>query len=310
MGAEVVRINQPEGKRIEFPVNKELKLTKDGKIKKTYSSSYKGQSRTVYPFKTQKELQDMMNYFLENKKYNYYLLFVLGVNLGRRIGDTLELRWENFFFKNGKIRPRILPILEEKTDKLASPIINEACKKAIEKYLELTKTEIDEENYQDYVFKGLTKGTHLSAEAYRVNLKQAAEACGIEQNIGTHSPRKTMGYWTRQLHQNDQDSMILLRQIYNHSSTTVTESYIGLTDEKVEKYYNDMGDFFVNHVMDSKQYTAENKVDDIISISQDTLRDIIKMVYQDGINNARETDSNTHVEAIDAAMEIIMDSVI
>lgn len=308
MSAEVVRINQEEECTVvKFPVKEDIILTRFGVPKKTRSNSYKGQGRMVYPFKTQKELQDMINYFLDKNQYVYYLLFVVGINMARRIGDTLELRWKNFYFPNGRIRTRIEEISEEKTDKLASPYINEAVIKAIKYYVEMTGVDPSDNDYQGYIFKGLVKGTHISDEAYRVNLKLAAEACGIKQNIASHSTRKTFGYWTRQLHPQDNDSMILLRQIYNHSSTTTTETYIGLTDEKVEKYYNDMGDFFSNYVMDNKEFVTKSS-ENAITIDQNTLRDIIKMVYQDGANNASITDYNVHMNAIEAAMEIVMDS--
>ena len=313
MSAEVIRINQDnECDVVDFPIKEDIKLTKSGDIKKTHSNSYKGQGRTVYPFKTQKELQDMMKYFLDNKQYIYYLLFVVGTNMARRIGDTLELKWDNFYFPNGKIRTKIKEISEDKTDKLANPYINEAVKRAIKYYVEVTGVEPSRNGYQDFVFKGLKKGCHISDEAYRSNLKKAAKFCGIKQNIGTHSTRKTFGYWTRQLHPQDQDSMILLRQIYNHSSTTTTETYIGLTDEKVEKYYNDIGDFFCDYVMDNadnKEFVTKGS-DNVITIEQNTLHDIIKMVYQDGVNNAKETDYNVHMSAIETAMEIIKDSMI
>lgn len=315
--AKIVEIK--EGKLLQFPVKKEEdvivklpKLTKAGDIKKTYSSSYKGQERKSYPFKNQKEMQNMISYFLDKKQYVYYLIFVIGINMGRRIGDTLNLKWENFYFKNGEMRSKILSILEEKTDKMANPVINKACIMAIEYYLNITGIDPSENMYKDYVFKGFKEGEHISDEAYRINLKKAAEACNIKQNISSHSTRKTFGYWTRQLHPHDQDSMTILRQIYNHGSEVTTETYIGLSDEKIEKYYDDMGNFFCDYVMNNKNENEYKIVssEDMITIDKNTLTDIIKMIYQDGIKNANVTDYKIHLETIEASVDIIMDSIV
>jgi chemotaxis protein CheY-P-specific phosphatase CheC len=61
--------------------------------------------------------------------------------------------------------------------------------------------------------------------------------------------------------------------------------------------------------MNNNEYKKVNS-ENTITIDQNVLRDIIKMVYQDGANNVGVTDYNVHLSAIEAAMEIIMDSVI
>ena len=285
----------------------ETKLKKDGTPKKTVCNKKKGRKSEVYPFSIE-DAKKMVNYFKENEMWHHYLIFVMSCNMARRIGDTLSLTWEHIFNpRNGAIRENLLEIQEDKTDKLANPRINPACVAAIELFIEKTKCEPSKDNYSGYVFMQLTgthKGNVMTADGYRKALKKAAVAVGIEYNIGTHSPRKSFGMWSRMLHPGDYDSMELLQTIYNHSDSKTTKHYIGLTKQKIDKYYDDMGTFFDEYVTGDKEYmdVAETP---IVSLDTNDLRDIIRAAYEAGGNNFGSTDPMVHVDAINEIMSMI-----
>ena len=224
-----------------------------------------------------------MDFFYENEMWQHYLIFILSCNMARRIGDTLTLTWEHFFYpQTGAMRNDLLEIIEDKTDKLANPHINSACKKAILLYIEKTGIDPTENNYKNYVFvqtSGNYKGRVITDDGYRKGLKKAAIQVGIEYNIGTHSPRKTFGMISRMLHPNDYDSMELLQTIYNHSDTKTTNHYIGLTKKKIDAYYDDMGSFFDDYIIGDKTYIEVAK-QPVVSIDTNALRDIIKEAYK------------------------------
>ena len=48
--------------------------------------------------------------------------------------------------------------------------------------------------------------------------------------IGTHTMRKTFGYWYYQKWHDAET----LRQLFNHSSEAITRTYIGLTDDNLQ----------------------------------------------------------------------------
>lgn len=264
----------------------------------------KGRKSEVYPFQIE-DAKKMMAYFEEHEMWLQYLLFVFGVNMARRVGDTLSLTWEHIYDPfTGNIRDHILEIVEDKTDKLANPMINEACKNAINKYVEKTGVDVTHNNYHDYVCLQLTgthKGTVITSDGYRKSLKKAAQAVGITYNVGTHSTRKTFGMLSRMIHPNDYDSMELLQTIYNHSDTKTTKNYIGLTKQKVDQYYDDMGSFFGDYITGNKEYKADaNKP--IVSIEISDLRDIITMAYFKDRDNA---DAVKSVESLNEIMSIV-----
>lgn len=253
-------------------------------------------------------MKKIIKYFKENKKWEHYLIFVMSCNMARRIGDTLLLTWKHIFNPyTGKLRVDLLEITEDKTDKLANPRINSAVRAAIELYLKETGVNPADNDYNNYVFIqtcGNFKGRVLTSDGYRKSLNKAADAVGIEYNIGTHSPRKTFGMISRMLHPGDYDSMELLQTIYNHSDTKTTKHYIGLTKQKTDKYYDDMGTFFDEYVTGDKTYTEVAKTP-IVSLDTNDLRNLIKAAYKAGVENADNTDPVAHIEAINEITKMI-----
>lgn len=72
-------------------------------------------------------------------------------------------------------------------------------------------------------------------QAYRI-IKEAGEKIGL-QNVGTHTMRKTFGYW---FFQKTKD-LPLLQKIYNHSSIAVTAEYLDLGQEEINRAYYSFG---------------------------------------------------------------------
>ena len=284
----------------QFPTREISEPKKEGNKKK-------GRKSEVYPFQLE-DCKKMITYFEEKEMWIQYLAFVMGINLARRVGDMLSLKWEHVFNpQNGKFRDEILEIVEDKTDKLANPRINVAVRNAINTYVEKTGVDVTKNNYNDPIFmqlSGTHKGSVITSDGYRKALKKAAEAVGITYNVGTHSTRKTFGMISRMIHPNDYDSMELLQTIYNHSDTKTTKHYIGLTKEKVNQYYDDMGEFFGDYVTGDKEYKDVSDKP-VISIEVSDIRDIIAMAYAEGQRNAEVTDANVHIETINEIMGII-----
>ena len=142
------------------------------------------------------------------------------------------------------------------------------------------------------------------SEPYRKNIKKAATACGITYNVATHSPRKTFGMMNRMLHPGDYDSMEILQTIYNHSDAKTTKHYIGLTKQKIDAYYNDMGTFFDDYITGDKEFTTVSSTP-IISIDANDLRDVLKAAYEAGKTNANERDPMIHVDAITSLIAMV-----
>lgn len=155
--------------------------------------------------------------FLREQSERNYLLFVTGINSGLRISDLLRLRVRD-------AKRLYIDLREKKTGKQKRIKINKALKKALADY-------IKDKDDQEFLFKsreGLNKPISRST-AYNI-LKEAAEYVGLD-GIGTHTMRKTFGYW----HYKKFKDVALLQEIFNHSSPDVTLRYIGITQDTMDQ---------------------------------------------------------------------------
>lgn len=61
----------------------------------------------------------------------------------------------------------------------------------------------------------------------------AAKAVGIQDNIGTHTLRKTSGYHAYKA----RTDLSLLQHIFNHSAPSITLRYIGIIQDDIDNVY-------------------------------------------------------------------------
>ena len=84
----------------------------------------------------------------------------------------------------------------------------------------------------DYLFKsrnGVNKPI-TRVMAYMI-INEACKKCGIQDNIGTHTLRKTFGYH----HYQQFHDVAILQYLLNHSSPSITLRYIGIAQDNVEE---------------------------------------------------------------------------
>ena len=200
---------------INFPtVEKTLEVVEKPEKKGNYKKNYKvGEKQEVYPFRTQEDLELMYNHFVEKKQYRNALMFVIGINVGLRASDLLELKWSQIFDEDGSIANGIT-VKEDKTEKFRTFYLNESCKTAIIEYYNGLKKKPAK---NEYVFSSRKGDGHIEVRPAGLILKNAAKAVGIKYNVGTH-----------------------LQEMFNHSSPQITLRYCGLAEEEMEQYYNDV----------------------------------------------------------------------
>lgn len=171
----------------------------------------------VQPIRDKAKIQEVKD-ILKSQSMRDYMLFVIGINTGLRISDILNLKVSDV-----KDKTHII-IKEQKTGKNKRFLINSSLKKEINAY-------IKEMNDDDYLFQS-RKGDNkplTRVQAYRI-LNNAASQVGLDE-IGTHTLRKTFGYW----HYKQYKDVAILQDIFNHSAPSVTLRYIGINDDIKDK---------------------------------------------------------------------------
>ena len=167
----------------------------------------------VQPIRSKEKLEQMKEELKKTGTRNY-LLFYTGINTGLRISDLVSLNFNDIRDENNNMRTHI-SIIEKKTKKLKKfPICNGL----------FTELELYTRNMKsgEFLFKsqvGLNRPI-TTTQAYRI-LKAAANEVGTE-DVGTHTMRKTFGYW----HYKQYHDIALLQTIFNHSSPSITLRYI------------------------------------------------------------------------------------
>ena len=255
----------------------------------------------VYPFWYMEDIKNMLDYFKMKGMWHWYLAFNFGLLLGRRVSDTLSFEWSDFFYENGRMKDEI-EIKEQKTGKVTRPYVCGACKEAVQLYI--NKVNVDPmENYNGFIITTVQKSqllenreeyteeeyqellwkyTQSQAAAYRKQFKIAADACGIQYPVSTHSTRKTFGYWSVKLHPYDITTVDKLQGIFSHSDRNTTLHYIGIAREDEIKLYNDMGNF-ITDVAEGKKPVVKNSP--VVPLKAEDFREILSKCWdmaQDG----------------------------
>ena len=153
-----------------------------------------------------------------------YLLFATGIYLGRRVSDLLKLTVGQV------LNQKEIMIAEKKTSKAMPLAINSRLQAIYQERLA-------GRDPSEPLFISSRK-TRIAGEvtpidrrtAYR-DIQAIAKIARIPEGykIGTHSLRKTFGYWFYKRF-NDPE---MLRQLFNHDSIKVTQIYIGITDDEM-----------------------------------------------------------------------------
>ena len=186
----------------------------------------KNERQTVYPIKKHEEIIAMANWLLEHKDRKYVLAFTLGINLGLRANELLSLKMNQVFCPDGSVRMN-----DDMED------LNQACKDALEWCFPERGSYL---HCNGYLFPS-REGGSIQVGTFRKVLKDAAKACGVKQNVGTHTCRKTWG-WHQYKYNSDKANLdiSMLQRAFGHSSPEVTLRYLGITDEEDKALYRNM----------------------------------------------------------------------
>jgi integrase len=196
-------------------------------------------AQEVEPIKNVKDIKNIKT-ILEKKNKRDYMLFVVGINVGLRAGDLLNLKINEVSEQETKgkfVIKDAVTIREEKTDKIREFTLNKSAKEAIELYLNSLK----DFSPEDYLFKSRKGNEALTVEATHKIIKTAMRDLNIKGNYGTHTLRKTFGYHTYINNVKDNPLILeTLQKMLNHSSQSVTLRYIGITKEVITDVYNSL----------------------------------------------------------------------
>lgn len=266
------------------------------------------------------DIKKICDYLLENKRWNIYLLFVLNMNTGRRIGDILNVKWSDMFehktdsdgnklYDKWKIK-KFWCLIEKKTKKIKEIKLNKAVRYAFDVFFENeTAFEKNEKTYNQYIFQqlhGTHKGNVLTQEGYRLVLKKVKKEAGLEQEIRSHSMRRGLCTLSLENHPDDPKAKTIMMSMYNHSSESMQTHYTGEIAKLEEKYLDDIGEDFIKHAINGEKVPFHKKVPKVTCNTTkllEKMRDSAMYFMVKGMENANETDPKIIMEMMNDAMK-------
>lgn len=192
------------------------------------------------PIKDHDVIIDVEQHLKSTGRYGYrnWMIFMLGIHIGRRCGDLLSLKVKDVF--NGEAMKESVSIIEQKTGKLVAFSLSTELQQAIFDYLYSLPTF----SMNDYLFRS-QKGECLTRRSYGRILEDVRHNLDLTFRLSTHSIRKTWAYHLYQKYRDvtfegGYDIVDRLQYMLNHSTRAMTLRYLGIDDETAKAIYMDL----------------------------------------------------------------------
>ena len=165
-------------------------------------------------------------------EYKFCLLISVGVFTGLRVSDLLQLKFNQF------IGTEFLNIIEKKTKKDRRIKINSDLKDIVERI----KLKMNFADDDQFIFVNKYGTKPIDKSYVNVKLKEILKKYDIhlEGNVSSHLFRKTLGNRALKLNNYSNESIILLMELFNHSSPITTKRYLGVRNSEIESIYDSL----------------------------------------------------------------------
>jgi integrase len=171
------------------------------------------------------QLLNLMNNLKRDGEYSLLMASALGSYLGLRYSDMIKLKWSDLLNKDQ------LTIIEQKTQKVKQfPISSDL--KSIMYFVyneDINRSEFPIRNRNGLPMTIQYLNRTLKKLKYKYTLKIT--------NFSVHTFRKSFG---RRVYENNfqsEHALVLLSDIFKHSSVVVTRKYLGLRKEEIQNVY-------------------------------------------------------------------------
>jgi integrase len=159
----------------------------------------------------------------DEKKEIIGLYILVAINTGLRCSDIINLTFE-------QLRQDTLTITEKKTGKVKTIKINKNIHDALQK-LGSDRT--------GFAFVS-QKGSVVSIQHINRLIKDVFVKEAKTLSVSTHSCRKAFGRKVFESNGESEKSLVMLMDLYNHSSLSMTKVYLGIRQEEMNNIYDSL----------------------------------------------------------------------
>ena len=176
---------------------------------------------TTSDYLTTDEIHRLIRYFNKIGNYRMELLIEFGVKTLLRYSDISRITWEDVLGMD------TLVLNEKKTNKRREVSLGKSIKERIESIY----NQLGNPNKYDHIF-------NYSIQYVNRILKESGRDVKIRnKNISTHSFRKSGSRYIWENNGHSDEYLIKLSSILNHSSTSITRRYLGISKEEIKDIY-------------------------------------------------------------------------
>lgn len=184
------------------------------------------------------DISRIVMYFVNAERWRDYMLFVLGINFGLRVGDLLQLRFKDLLKTDRSFRESIV-ISEQETryssqrKKIWRVTLNPAVKEAVGLFLKHNP----QTNMTDYLFRSESnnsKNEKLPMHRNSIDgiLKQAKADLNLEIQLSTLTLRKTFAYHHLLLAKDARSQAVVVRAL-NYRAVADALNFAGTTEDEL-----------------------------------------------------------------------------
>lgn len=193
------------------------------KTSKNPNHPQKGSTIKVEPIRKKKSIEHIKR-ILRNKPRDY-CLFTLGINTAYRANELLSIRYGQVKY----VQPGdVLEVMQTKTKKYRMATLNRTAIDALRLY---AKECYDLED-DDFIFQG--QRGRLTVPTIINMVKGWCTAVGLKGNYGSHTLRKTWGYWQYKRG----IPLPLLMEAFGHATQQQTLAYLCIQPREVKAIFD------------------------------------------------------------------------
>ena len=184
----------------------------------------RGSSTKKEPIRDRKAIK-RIKHNLEDQPRNL-CLFTLGINSAYRANELLSLKVGQVDYLSAG---DLLELKQSKQQEYRAITINQTAVEAIELWL----SHHPNPRSNEPLFPSTQKDKTLTVPTVCNLLKQWCEEAGLQGNFGSHTMRKTWGYWQ---YQNDA-AIPLLMEAFGHTTQKQTLDYLCIQSAEIQELY-------------------------------------------------------------------------
>lgn len=165
--------------------------------------------------------------------WKFCTLITVSMFTGLRIGDLLTIRWNDILGKDH------LEIIEKKTKKTRKILINQQLKETIGRI----STKLTGIDLNGFIFLNRWGTKPISSQFVNWKLKQIVKKYEVVKDsskIKTHSIRKSFGRRVWENSEKSEKGLIMLNEIFNHTSIKTTKIYLGIREKEMMDVYQNL----------------------------------------------------------------------